>query len=149
MVVLGTLLSGREFAWLFFGPFAVQSWFQKTQKDLGYRASTLRVGRVATEENQSSPKRGIKLPTFFVPDSRVPSTTMTFGCGSMQREWPLPLRVLHRRQLDQVVDDVGGLHLDHVRVLAAQGLLHQQPALYVGQLHLDDAGRLLDARIII
>src|SRR5688572_7726954 len=77
MVVLGTRLSGREFAWLFFGPFAVQSWFQKTQKDLGYRASTLRVGRVATEENQSSPKRGIKLPTFFVPDSRVPSTRMT------------------------------------------------------------------------
>src|SRR5687767_3749441 len=76
MVVPSTRLSGREFAWLFFGPFAIQSWFQKTQKDLGYRASTLRVGRVATEKNQSSPKRGIKLPTFFVPDSRVPSTTI-------------------------------------------------------------------------
>src|SRR5688572_24574214 len=76
MVVPSTRLSGREFAWLFFGPFAIQSWFQKTQKDLGYRASTLRVGRVATEKNQSSPKRGIKLPTFFVPDSRVLGTTI-------------------------------------------------------------------------
>jgi hypothetical protein len=49
MVVLGTLLFGREFAWLFFAPFAIQSWFQKTQKDLGYPASMLRVGRVATK----------------------------------------------------------------------------------------------------
>jgi hypothetical protein len=77
MVALGARLSGREFAWLFFAPFAIQFWFQKTQKHWGYRASTLRVGRVATEKNQSSPKRGIKLPTFFVPDSSVPSTSMT------------------------------------------------------------------------
>jgi len=83
MVVLGTRLSGREFAWLFFGPFAIQSWFQKTQKDLGYRASTLRVGRVATEKNQSSPKRGIKLPTFFVPDSRVLGTTIHEFAGHL------------------------------------------------------------------
>src|SRR5688572_17869594 len=83
MVVPSTLLSGREFAWLFFGPFAVQSWFQKTQKDLGCRASTLRVGRVATEKNQSSLKRGIKLPTFFVPDSSALGATIhEFACNS-------------------------------------------------------------------
>jgi hypothetical protein len=81
MVVLGTLLSGREFAWRFFAPFAIQFWFQRTQKDLGSRVSTLRVGRVATEKNQSSPKRGIKLPTIFVPDSSVLGTTIhEFDC---------------------------------------------------------------------
>src|SRR5688572_21786567 len=81
MVGPGPLLSGREFAWLFFGPFAIQFWFQKTQKDLDYRVSTLRVGRVATEKNQSNPKRGIKLPTFFVPDSSVLGTTIhEFAC---------------------------------------------------------------------
>jgi hypothetical protein len=83
MVVLGTRLSGREFAWLFFAPFAIQFWFQRTQRDLGYRASALHVGRVATEKNQSSPKRGIKLPASFVPDSSVPSTTMTEGGGGL------------------------------------------------------------------
>jgi hypothetical protein len=30
-----------------------------------------------TEKNQFGPKNGIKLPTFFMPDSPVPSTTMT------------------------------------------------------------------------
>jgi hypothetical protein len=77
MVVLGTLLSGREIAWPFFAPFAIQFCSQRTQKDLGYRISTLCVGRVETEKNQSTPKRGIKLPTFFVPDSSVPGTRMT------------------------------------------------------------------------
>jgi hypothetical protein len=79
----GTLLSGREFASLFFAPFAIQFWFQKAQKDLGYPASTLHVGRVATEKNQSSPKRRIKLPTFFVPDSSVLGTRIhEFACKS-------------------------------------------------------------------
>jgi hypothetical protein len=50
---------------------------QRTRSDLGHRVAALRVGRVATEKNQSSSKGGIKFPTFFVPDSSVPSTTMT------------------------------------------------------------------------
>jgi hypothetical protein len=77
MVAPSTLLSGREIAWPFFAPFAIQFCSQRTQKDLGYRISTLCVGRVETEKNQSTPKRGIKLPTFFVPDSSAPSATMT------------------------------------------------------------------------
>jgi hypothetical protein len=37
---------------------------------LDHRVSTLRVGPVMTEKNQSEAKSGIKLRTIFVPDSR-------------------------------------------------------------------------------
>jgi|SRR4029453_535669 hypothetical protein len=69
--------AGKLHGRFFFAPFAIQFCSQRTQKDLGYRISTLCVGRVETEKNQSTPKRGIKLPTFFVPDSSVPGTRMT------------------------------------------------------------------------
>jgi hypothetical protein len=51
--------------------------FSAALRDLDHRVSTLRVGPVMTEKNQFGQKSGIKLPTFFMLDSRVPSTTMT------------------------------------------------------------------------
>jgi hypothetical protein len=59
---------------------AIQICFRAAHRNLDHRVSTLRVGPVMTEKNQSEAKSGIKLRTIFVPDSRVPSTTMRKWC---------------------------------------------------------------------
>jgi hypothetical protein len=83
MVVLGTRLSGREFACtVFLSPSwpgedpAIQFGFGAALPNLDHRVSMLRIGPVMTEKNQFGPKDGIKLPTFFVPDSSVLGTTI-------------------------------------------------------------------------
>jgi hypothetical protein len=84
MVVPSTRQSGRDFACAIFlsaswpgeDP-AIQFRFSAALRDLDHRVSTLRVGPVMTEKNQFGLKNGIKLPTFFMPDSHVPSTIMT------------------------------------------------------------------------
>jgi hypothetical protein len=84
MVVPSTRLSGRNFACsIFIFPSwpgedpAIQFSFGATLPDLDHRVSQLRCGPAMTEKNQILAADGIKLLTFFVPDSRVPSTTMT------------------------------------------------------------------------
>jgi hypothetical protein len=84
MVVPSTRLSGREIArpfsplpsWPDEDP-AIQICIGVAHRGLDHRVSTLRVGPVMTEKNQARPKNGFMFPAFFVPDSRVPSTTMT------------------------------------------------------------------------
>jgi hypothetical protein len=87
ILVLGTRLSGREFAGaIFLSPSwpgedpAIQFRFSAALRDLDHRVSTLRVGPVMTEKNQFGPKNGIKLPTFFMPDSSVLGTRIPRVC---------------------------------------------------------------------
>lgn len=60
-----------------------------------------------------------------------------------------PLRIFSCREMGKIVDDIHVLHLDQVRVFALQRLLHQEPALDIRQLHLDDARRLADSGIVV
>ena len=53
------------------------------------------------------------------------------------------------REMGKIVDDIHVLHLDKVRVFAFQRLLHQEPALDIRQLHLDDARRFADSGIVV
>ncbi|HEX6119160.1 MAG TPA: hypothetical protein VFZ03_06875 [Dongiaceae bacterium] len=83
---------------------AIQFSFGATLPDLDHRVSQLRCGPAMTEKNQILAADGIKLLTFFVPDSRVLGMTIHEFC--LRQLWAAAIlrhgrMALHHDQLPE------------------------------------------------